>query len=104
MDLHHLVLQHRMAQGDVLDHPILTFLADKIDKTPVQSALLSALQVGHGVILKSTNKACIKEKFSVVDCLIDPFLMTYSQSCLILNWQAVFSCLSDSVDKPVGSL
>ncbi|GJY63215.1 NADPH-dependent aldo-keto reductase, chloroplastic-like protein [Tanacetum coccineum] len=54
-------------KDDFLHHPILSSFADKIEKTSAQVALLSGLQMGHGVILKSTNDACIKEKFSAVD-------------------------------------
>nr|GEX81101.1 NADPH-dependent aldo-keto reductase, chloroplastic-like [Tanacetum cinerariifolium] len=57
-------------KDDFLDHPILSSFADKIEKTSAQVALLS----GHGVILKSTNKACIEEKFSAVDWSIPDYL------------------------------
>ncbi|KAI3772742.1 hypothetical protein L6452_03935 [Arctium lappa] len=54
-------------KGSVLDHPVLTMVADKLGKTPAQVALRWGLQMGHSVIPKSTNEVHIKENFAVFD-------------------------------------
>ncbi|GKA15420.1 NADPH-dependent aldo-keto reductase, chloroplastic, partial [Tanacetum coccineum] len=48
-------------KSDVLNHPILTSVAEKLGKTPAQVALRWGLQMGHSVLPKSTNEARIKE-------------------------------------------
>ncbi|XP_071726703.1 NADPH-dependent aldo-keto reductase, chloroplastic-like [Rutidosis leptorrhynchoides] len=52
---------------NVLQHPILKSVAEKLGKTPAQVALRWGLQMGHSVLPKSTNEARIKENFSVFD-------------------------------------
>ncbi|GJU61677.1 NADPH-dependent aldo-keto reductase, chloroplastic-like protein [Tanacetum coccineum] len=54
-------------KSNVLEHPILTSVADKLGKTPAQVALRWGLQMGHSVLPKSTNEARIKENFAVFD-------------------------------------
>ena len=52
-------------KSNVLKHPILTLVAEKLGKTPAQVALRWGLQMGHSVLPKSTNEARIKENFDV---------------------------------------
>lgn len=54
-------------KSNVLQHPILTSVAEKVGKTPAQVALRWGLQMGHSVLPKSTNEARIKENFDVFD-------------------------------------
>ncbi|CAI9297563.1 unnamed protein product [Lactuca saligna] len=63
-------------KSNVLEHPILTSVADKLGKTPAQVAIRWGLQMGHSVLPKSTNKARIKENFAVFDWLIPDDLFT----------------------------
>lgn len=60
----------------MLEHPILTSVADKLGKTPAQVAIRWGLQMGHSVLPKSTNEARIKENFAVSDWLIPDDLFT----------------------------
>ncbi|CAI0427289.1 unnamed protein product [Linum tenue] len=52
-------------EGDVLNNPILTEVAEKLGKTPAQVALRWGLQMGHSVLPKSTNETRIKENIEV---------------------------------------
>ncbi|PWA44097.1 NAD(P)-linked oxidoreductase superfamily protein [Artemisia annua] len=52
-------------KSDVLKHPILTSVAEKLGKTPAQVALRWGLQMVHSVLPKSTNEVRIKENFDV---------------------------------------
>ncbi|XP_010262633.1 PREDICTED: aldo-keto reductase family 4 member C9-like [Nelumbo nucifera] len=52
---------------DVLEHPILNMIAEKLGKTPAQVALRWGLQMGHSVLPKSTNEKRIKENLDVFD-------------------------------------
>ncbi|KAI3514458.1 hypothetical protein L1887_12874 [Cichorium endivia] len=54
-------------KSNVLEHPILTSIAEKLGKTPAQVALRWGLQMGHSVLPKSTNEARIKQNFAVFD-------------------------------------
>lgn len=54
-------------KSNVLEHPILKSVADKLGKTPAQVALRWGLQMGHSVLPKSTNEASFKENFAVFD-------------------------------------
>ncbi|KAK7350032.1 hypothetical protein VNO77_08069 [Canavalia gladiata] len=54
-------------KSDVLKHPVLNMIAEKLGKTPAQVALRWGLQMGHSVLPKSTNEARIKENFDVFD-------------------------------------
>ncbi|KAM7526387.1 hypothetical protein LguiA_016289 [Lonicera macranthoides] len=52
-------------KSDVLKHPVLNMVAEKVGKTPAQVALRWGLQMGHSVLPKSTHEARIKENFDV---------------------------------------
>ncbi|OVA17781.1 Aldo/keto reductase [Macleaya cordata] len=52
---------------DVIKHPVLLMVAEKLGKTPAQVAIRWGLQMGHSVLPKSTNEARIKENFDVFD-------------------------------------
>ncbi|CAN1142511.1 NADPH-dependent aldo-keto reductase, chloroplastic [Linum perenne] len=52
-------------KGDVLKNPILTTVAEKLNKTPAQVALRWGLQMGHSVLPKSTSETRIKENIEV---------------------------------------
>ncbi|XP_027352088.1 NADPH-dependent aldo-keto reductase, chloroplastic-like [Abrus precatorius] len=54
-------------ESDVLKHPVINMVAEKLGKTPAQVALRWGLQMGHSVLPKSSNKARIKENFDVFD-------------------------------------
>lgn len=52
-------------KGNVLQHPVVLLVADKLGKTPAQIALRWGLQMGHSVLPKSTHEARIKENLDV---------------------------------------
>jgi 2,5-diketo-D-gluconate reductase A len=56
-----------LAQGKVLDHPVITAIAREIDRTPAQIVLRWHIQRGNIVIPKSTTPARIKENFELFD-------------------------------------
>ncbi|KAK7256799.1 hypothetical protein RIF29_30294 [Crotalaria pallida] len=61
--------------GDVLKHPIINIVAEKLGKTPAQVALRWGLQMGHSVLPKSANEARIKENFDIFDWSIPEDLL-----------------------------
>ncbi|CAN0926499.1 NADPH-dependent aldo-keto reductase, chloroplastic [Linum grandiflorum] len=61
---------------EVLKHPILKTVAEKMGKSPAQVALRWGLQAGHSVLPKSTNETRIKENFDVQDWSIPDDLVT----------------------------
>ncbi|CAM8973345.1 unnamed protein product [Rhodiola kirilowii] len=63
-------------KGEVLKHPILTTIADKLGKTPAQIALRWGLQMGNSVLPKSTNVSRIRENFDIFDWSIPEELMS----------------------------
>ncbi|THF99782.1 hypothetical protein TEA_005419 [Camellia sinensis var. sinensis] len=67
-------------KSDVLKHPILNAVAEKLGKTPAQVALRWGLQMGHGVLPKSTKEARIKENFDVFDWSISEDLFVKQDS------------------------
>ncbi|XP_052175145.1 NADPH-dependent aldo-keto reductase, chloroplastic-like [Diospyros lotus] len=54
-------------KSDVLKHPVLVEVAEKLGKSPAQVAIRWGIQMGHSVLPKSTNEARIKENFDVFD-------------------------------------
>ncbi|XP_071686448.1 NADPH-dependent aldo-keto reductase, chloroplastic-like [Rutidosis leptorrhynchoides] len=54
-------------KSDVLKHPVLASVAEKLGKTPAQVALRWGLQMGHSILPKSTSESRIKENFDVFD-------------------------------------
>jgi 2,5-diketo-D-gluconate reductase A len=56
-----------LAQGNVLDDPLIASLAEKHDRTPAQVVLRWHLQLGHIVFPKSTTPARIAENFAIFD-------------------------------------
>ncbi|CAN6442846.1 unnamed protein product [Victoria cruziana] len=57
----------RWLKGDVLKHPILIMVAEKLGKTPAQVALRWGLQSGQSVLPKSTTDARIRENYDIWD-------------------------------------
>jgi 2,5-diketo-D-gluconate reductase A len=60
-----------IAQGNVLDDPAITTIADRLDKSPAQVVLRWHIQRGHVVFPKSTTPARIKENFELFDFQLD---------------------------------
>ncbi|XP_031377997.1 NADPH-dependent aldo-keto reductase, chloroplastic-like [Punica granatum] len=54
-------------KSEVLKHPILNMVAEKLGKSPAQVAIRWGLQMGHSLLPKSTNDARIKANFEVFD-------------------------------------
>ncbi|KAJ0027201.1 hypothetical protein Pint_35332 [Pistacia integerrima] len=52
-------------KSEVLKHPVLNKVAEKLGKTPAQVALRWGLQMGHSVLPKSTNEERIKQNLDV---------------------------------------
>ncbi|XP_057417751.1 NADPH-dependent aldo-keto reductase, chloroplastic-like isoform X2 [Lotus japonicus] len=61
--------------GDILKHPNITMVAEKLGKTPAQVVLRWGLQVGHSVLPKSSNLARIKENFDILEWSIPEDLL-----------------------------
>ncbi|XP_051131953.1 NADPH-dependent aldo-keto reductase, chloroplastic-like isoform X2 [Andrographis paniculata] len=85
-------------QTEVLKHPVLVSIAEKLGKTPGQVALRWGLQMGNSVLPKSTNPSRIKENFDVFDWSIpDDLLAKFSEikqeRLLVCDW-AVHETLS----------
>ncbi|XP_057459116.1 NADPH-dependent aldo-keto reductase, chloroplastic-like [Lotus japonicus] len=62
-------------KSDVLNHPVINVIAEKLGKTPAQVALRWGLQKGNSVLPKSTNEARIKQNFDVFDWTIPEDLL-----------------------------
>jgi 2,5-diketo-D-gluconate reductase A len=56
-----------IAQGAVLDDPVITAIADQLDKSPAQVVLRWHIERGNIVFPKSTTPARIKENFELFD-------------------------------------
>lgn len=65
-----------LAQGEVLDDPILVDIASRLDKTPAQIVIAWHLALGNVVIPKSVTPSRIKENFDVFDIALDADDMT----------------------------
>ncbi|KAK8617208.1 hypothetical protein V6N13_080126 [Hibiscus sabdariffa] len=84
----------------VLKHPILNTVAQKLGKTVAQVALRWGLQMGHGVLPKSTHEDRIKENFdifdwSIPDDLVAKFSEIEQERGRTLGWRD----LSDSIQE-----
>ncbi|WOL16519.1 aldo-keto reductase family 4 member C9-like [Canna indica] len=53
--------------SNVLTHPTVNMVAEKLGKTPAQVALRWGLQMGHSVLPKSTTEARIKQNLDIYD-------------------------------------
>jgi 2,5-diketo-D-gluconate reductase A len=56
-----------IAQGEVLDDPVITAIADELGKSPAQVVLRWHIERGNIVFPKSTTPARIKENFELFD-------------------------------------
>ena len=61
-----------IAQGDVLDDPAVTAIADRLERTPSQVVLRWHVQRGDIVFPKSTTPARIKENYELFDFELEP--------------------------------
>ena len=61
-----------IAQGDVLDDPVVTEIAAKLDRTPAQVVLRWHVQRGNIVFPKSVTPERIRENFEIFDFEIEP--------------------------------
>ncbi|OIV93953.1 hypothetical protein TanjilG_05656 [Lupinus angustifolius] len=67
-------------KSDVLKHPVLNDIAEKLGKTPAQVALRWGLQLGHSVLPKSTSESRINQNFDVFDWSIpEDFVANFSE-------------------------
>jgi 2,5-diketo-D-gluconate reductase A len=60
-----------IAQGNVLDDPVITAIAERLGKSPAQVVLRWHIQRGNIVFPKSTTPARIKENFALFDFQLD---------------------------------
>lgn len=60
-----------IAQGDVLGDPVITAIAEKLDRSPAQVVLRWHIQHGNIVFPKSTTPSRIKENFELFDFGLD---------------------------------
>jgi 2,5-diketo-D-gluconate reductase A len=61
-----------IAQGEVLDHTVITRIADNIGKTPAQVVLRWHIQRGDIVFPKSVTPSRMRENFELFDFELDP--------------------------------
>jgi Aldo/keto reductase family len=67
-----------MEGNNILEHPIIISVAEKLGKTPAQIALRWGIQSGHSVLPKSTSEARIRQNldlfgWSIPDDLFSQF-------------------------------
>ncbi len=60
-----------IAQGGVLDDPMITAIAERIDRTPAQVVLRWHIERGNIVFPKSTTPSRIEENFAIFDFTLD---------------------------------
>ena len=61
-----------IAQGDVLDDPVVVDIADRVGRSPAQVVLRWHIQRGSVVFPKSTHPERIKENFELFDFALEP--------------------------------
>jgi 2,5-diketo-D-gluconate reductase A len=61
-----------IAQGDVLDDPVVTEVADRLGRSPAQVTLRWHVQHGYVVFPKSVTPARIAENFALFDFELEP--------------------------------
>jgi 2,5-diketo-D-gluconate reductase A len=61
-----------IAQGEVLDDPVITGIAERLGRTPAQVVLRWHIQRGNIVFPKSTTPARIEENFELFDFQLEP--------------------------------
>jgi 2,5-diketo-D-gluconate reductase A len=61
-----------IAQGDVLDDPVIDGIADKLGRSPAQVVLRWHIQRGNIVFPKSATPARIRENFELFDFQLEP--------------------------------
>ncbi|XP_073066572.1 aldo-keto reductase family 4 member C10-like [Primulina eburnea] len=67
-------------KSEVLRHPVLVAVAEKLGKTPAQVCLRWGLQMGHSVLPKSTTESRIKENFDLFSWAIpDDLIVKFSE-------------------------
>lgn len=72
--------------SNVLTHPIVNQVAEKLGKTPAQVALRWGIQMGHSVLPKSTSEARIKQNLHIYEWSIpDDLLAKFSQIEQVTN-------------------
>ena len=60
-----------IAQGAVLDDPVISEIAEKVGKSTAQVVLRWHLQLGHVIFPKSTTPSRIRENFEIFDFTLD---------------------------------
>jgi 2,5-diketo-D-gluconate reductase A len=61
-----------IAQGEVLDDPVITGIAERLDRSPAQVVLRWHIERGSIVFPKSTTPARIEENFALFDFTLAP--------------------------------
>jgi 2,5-diketo-D-gluconate reductase A len=61
-----------IAQGGVLDDPVITAIADRLGRSPAQVVLRWHIERGHIVFPKSTTPERIRENFELFDFELEP--------------------------------
>jgi 2,5-diketo-D-gluconate reductase A len=61
-----------IAQGGVLDDPVITGIAERLGRTPAQVVLRWHIERGNIVFPKSTTPERIEENFALFDFALEP--------------------------------